>query len=301
MRVLVALGGNALLQRDERPGATVQYHHVEAAAKQLAAIAADHELVVTHGNGPQVGLLAVESAADPVLEAPYPFDALGAETQGMIGYWLAQALRNATDDREVVAVVTQTVVDAADPAFENPTKFVGRTYGEPEARALAAQRGWTVRADGEAWRRVVPSPDPLAVVEDTVLNRLVAAGVLVVCAGGGGVPVVIDHGALRGVEAVIDKDLASSLVARSLGAELLVMATDVSHVEVGFGTPEARPLGRVTSSELAGMTFAAGSMGPKVEAARRFVTAIGRRAAIGALDELEGLVAGTAGTQVLPE
>jgi carbamate kinase len=301
MRVLVALGGNALLQRDERPGATVQYHHVEAAAKQLAAIAADHELVVTHGNGPQVGLLAVESADDPDLAAPYPFDTLGAETQGMIGYWLAQALGNATHDREVVAVVTQTVVDGADPAFALPTKFVGRTYAEPEARALAARRGWTVRADGEAWRRVVPSPDPLAVVEASVLNRLVDAGVLVVCAGGGGVPVVLDHGTLRGVEAVIDKDLASSLVARTLGAELLVMATDVSHVEVGFGEPGARPLGRVTTSDLAGMSFAAGSIGPKVEAARRFVAARGRRAAIGALGDLEGLVAGTAGTQVLPE
>lgn len=300
-RVVVALGGNALLQRDERPGAAVQYHHVEAAAKQLAALAGDHELVVTHGNGPQVGLLAVESADDPVLDGPYPFDTLGAETQGMIGYWLAQALRNATGGREVVALVTQTVVDAGDPAFAQPTKFVGRPLPEAEARSIAAARGWAVARDGERWRRIVPSPDPLEIVEVATLERLVAAGVVVVCAGGGGVPVVREGAALRGVEAVIDKDLASSLVARTLGADLLVMATDVAHVELDWGTPRARPLGRVTLAELAGTDFAPGSMGPKVEAARRFVGGAGRRAAIGALGDLEGLVAGTAGTQVVPE
>ncbi|HQU27149.1 MAG TPA: carbamate kinase [Acidimicrobiales bacterium] len=300
-RVVVALGGNALLQRDERPGAQVQYHHVETAAAPLAAIAAAHALIVTHGNGPQVGLLALESAADPDLEAPYPFDTLGAETQGMIGYWLAQALRNATGGAEVVALVTQTVVDPADPAFTHPTKFVGRPYDEAEAHALVAARGWVVHPDGARWRRVVASPDPLEVVEVAVLERLVCAGVVPVCVGGGGVPVVREGGRLRGVEAVIDKDLASALVARALGADLLVMATDVAHVELGFGTPEARPLERVTPGELAAMTFAPGSMGPKVEAARRFVSATGGRAAIGALGALEGLVAGGAGTQVVPD
>ncbi len=300
-RVVVALGGNALLQRDERPGAQVQYHHVEAAAAPLAAIAARHALIVTHGNGPQVGLLALESAADPDLEAPYPFDTLGAETQGMIGYWLAQALRNATGGAEVVALVTQTVVDPADPAFTHPLKFVGRPYDEAEAHALAAARGWVVRPDGARWRRVVASPEPLEVVEVAVLERLVGLGVVPVCAGGGGVPVVREGGRLRGVEAVIDKDLASALVARALRADLLVMATDVAHVELGFGTPEARPLERVTPGELAGMTFAPGSMGPKVEAARRFVAATGGRAAIGALGALAGLVAGGAGTQVVPD
>ena len=300
-RVVVALGGNALLQRDERPGAQVQYHHVEGAAAPLAAIAAQHDLVVTHGNGPQVGLLALESAADPDLEAPYPFDTLGAETQGMIGYWLAQALRNASGGREVVALVTQTVVDPADPAFAHPTKFVGRPYDEAEARALAAARGWAVRPDGDRWRRVVPSPEPLELVEVAVLERLVVAGVVPVCAGGGGVPVVREGGRLRGVEAVVDKDLASALVARVLGAQTLVMATDVAHVELDYATPRARPLERVTPGELAAMTFAPGSMGPKVEAARRFVAATGGRAAIGALAELEALVAGSAGTQVVPD
>jgi carbamate kinase len=300
MRVVAALGGNALLQRLERPDAEIQEHHAERAVRALATLARDHELVVTHGNGPQVGLLAVESEGDPALERPYPFDVLVAQTQGMIGYWLLQALENALPHRRAAAVVTQVMVDAADPAFAEPTKFVGPVYGADEARRLAARAGWVVHADGAGWRRVVASPEPRDVLELPAIISLLASGAVVVCGGGGGIPVVRDGAGLHGVEAVVDKDLTAALLGERIGATSLLVLTDVDAVETGFGTPEARPIGRTTVRALRALTFPAGSMGPKVEAACRFVERTGGTAAIGRLEDAELLFAGKAGTVVEP-
>jgi carbamate kinase len=298
MRVLVALGGNALLPRGAPPDAGVQVDHIEAVAPVLADLARVHDLVITHGNGPQVGMLALESDADAQLTRPYPFDALVAETQGMIGYWLQREVAAAGYDGPVVTVVTQTVVDPADPAFSAPTKFVGATYDEATVRGLADERGWTIARDGDRWRRTVPSPAPQRVVEVPIIAQLVEAGVTVICAGGGGCPVVVTASGLEGVEAVVDKDLVACRLATDLSADLLVMATDVAGVYRDFGTPDAELLGSVTVAEVAAMALPAGSMGPKVEAACRFVKDTGHRAAIGALDDLPHLVDGTRGTQV---
>jgi carbamate kinase len=301
MRLVIALGGNALMRRGQRADAAVQLHNLSTAVPALAKLATEHDIVLTHGNGPQVGLLALESAADPELSAPYPLDTLGAETQGMIGYWLVRELHNALAGREVVALVTQTVIAWDDPAFAAPTKFVGPIYGREQALRLAAVRGWQVRADGATWRRVVASPEPREIVELPVIARLVHQGVVVVAGGGGGVPVIRgDDGRLRGCEAVVDKDLAAALLATALQADMLVLLTDVSAVFDGFGTPDARPIPSATPDMLRRMRFAAGSMGPKVEAACRFVTATGGRAAIGALEDAEALAAGKAGTTVAP-
>ncbi|MDX8052380.1 carbamate kinase [Lentzea sp. BCCO 10_0798] len=297
MRIVVALGGNALLMRGERADASVQLHHVEAAARALAPLAAEHELVVCHGNGPQIGLLALESEADPSLTRPYPLDTLGAETQGMIGYWLAESLRNAGVRKPVLAVITQTVVDAADPAFDAPTKFIGPVYERAQADRLAEQYGWTTAADGPHWRRVVPSPEPVRLVEQESIEQLVAGGTVVVCAGGGGAPVV-DNGQLRGVEAVVDKDLTSAGLAIALKADRLVLLTDVPAVMTDYGMPDAEPLRHLDLEELEHLTFPAGSMGPKIEACRRFVQATGSVAAIGALTDAEALVRGDAGTSI---
>jgi carbamate kinase len=301
VRVVAALGGNALLERGEKPDAEIQEHHVQQAVAALAPLAKDHELILTHGNGPQVGMLALESARDPALTRPYSLDALGAQTQGMIGYWLVQALRGATTGKPAGCLVCQTKVDKDDPAFAHPTKFVGPVYEEKEALDLAAERGWTVRRDGAAWRRVVASPEPLELVELPLIKVLLESGALVVCAGGGGIPVVADaSGALRGVEAVVDKDLTSALLAGAVDADALMLLTDVDAVIDGFGTPEARPIRHATPSELRALSFPAGSMGPKVEAACRFVEATGRMAAIGRLDAAEALLDRTAGTIVSP-
>ncbi len=300
MRVVVALGGNALLVRGERADAAVQLHHVEAAARALAPLAAEHELVVCHGNGPQIGLLALESEADPSLTRPYPLDTLGAETQGMIGYWLAQTLRNAGVRKPVLAIVTQTVVDGADPAFAKPTKFIGPIYDRAQADRLAEQNGWTIAADGPHWRRVVPSPEPLRLVEQESIEQLVSSGTVVVCAGGGGAPVV-DNGQLHGVEAVVDKDLTSAELAIALKADRLLLLTDVSAVMTDFGLPDAEPLRHLDLGELEHLTFPAGSMGPKIEACRRFVQATGSMAAIGALADAEALLRGDAGTAITPK
>jgi carbamate kinase len=297
MRIVAALGGNALLMRGEPADASVQLHHVEAAARALAPLAAEHELVVCHGNGPQIGLLALESEADPSLTRPYPLDTLGAETQGMIGYWLAQSLRNAGVRKPVLAVVTQTVVDGADPAFAAPTKFIGPVYDRAQADHLAEQNGWTTAADGAHWRRVVPSPEPLRLVEQESVEQLVSGGTIVVCAGGGGAPVV-DDGRLHGVEAVVNKDLTSAALAIALKADRLLLLTDVPAVMTDFGTPDAEPLRHLDLAELEDLTFPAGSMGPKVEACRRFVEATGSPAAIGALTDAEAIVRGVAGTTV---
>jgi len=301
MRVVIALGGNALLERGEAPNSDIQETHVVSAVTALAPLAGQHQLLITHGNGPQVGVLALESARDPALSRPYPFDVLGAQTQGMIGYWLVQALHDAMPAHPAGCLVCRTVVHADDPAFASPTKFVGPVYDEAQARQLAAERGWAVRQDGTAWRRVVPSPEPVALVELEMIRLLAGSGAIVVCAGGGGIPVVRDdNGALRGVEAVVDKDLTAALLARDMAADALVILTDVAAVEDGYGTPQARPIHRVTPQELRALPFPAGSMGPKVDAACRFVEATGGMAAIGRLDDAEALLGGKAGTIVAP-
>src|SRR3954447_20187743 len=216
MRIVIAVGGNALLERGQKPDAAVEQANAARAVHALAALAEEHEIVVTHGNGPQVGLLALESAADPQLERPYPFDVLGVQTQGKIGYWLLQGLQNALPGRQIAAVINQTLVSAADPAFANPTKFVGPVYDEPTAQRIAAERGWSVAPGGEYWRRGVPSPAPERIVETRVVRLLLASGAVVVCAGGGGVPVIRNEaGKLQGVEAVVDKDLATEVLAES--------------------------------------------------------------------------------------
>jgi carbamate kinase len=298
-RVVVALGGNALLRRGEAAEAETQRRNVLEAASALAALAADHELVITHGNGPQVGLLALEADAYKAV-SPYPLDVLGAESQGMIGYLLVQALRNELPDREVVALLTEVVVEADDPAFRKPTKPIGPVYSEREARSLAGDRGWTIARDGPYFRRVVASPVPKAIVELDSIERLLASGVVVVCAGGGGIPVVA-NGRLRGVEAVVDKDRTAALLAEKLGAERLVLATDVPYVERDWGTASATPIRATTPGLLGRLEFAAGSMAPKIEAACRFVGRTDGEAAIGSLDNLRALVRGTTGTQIRPD
>ena len=301
MRVVIALGGNALLERGETADSDIQETHVVSAVTALAPLASSHQLLITHGNGPQVGVLALESARDAALSRPYPFDVLGAQTQGMIGYWLVQALHGAVPGQPAVCLLSRTVVRADDPAFASPTKFVGPVYDEARARQLAAERGWAVRQDGPSWRRVVPSPEPVELVELDLIRLLAASGLIVVCAGGGGIPVVRDDtGALRGVEAVVDKDLTAALLAQDLAADALVILTDVDAIEDGYGTPDARPIHRATPQELRARPFPAGSMGPKVEAACRFVEATGRMAAIGRLDDAEALLDGKAGTIVVP-
>ncbi|RJL31366.1 carbamate kinase [Bailinhaonella thermotolerans] len=301
MRVVVALGGNALLRRGEKPDADVQRRNVAAAVRSLAPIAREHELVVTHGNGPQVGVLALQSAADRSLSQPYPFDVLGAETQGMIGYWLLQELQNELPDRQICALINQTLVSMADPAFGNPTKFVGPVYTEQEARTLAAERGWEVRRDGDHWRRVVPSPRPQRVIETRVIRRLLGSGAIVVCAGGGGVPAIRnERGRLEGVEAVVDKDLTASLLAEALEADALLLLTDVPRVMRGFGTDHQEEIGKTTPAALRREEFPAGSMGPKVDAVCRFAELTGDMAAIGALEQAADILAGHAGTIVTP-
>lgn len=300
MRIVVALGGNALLRRGEPMTAANQRANVRVAAAALAPLAAEHEVIVSHGNGPQVGLLALQAQALADVEA-YPLDVLGAETEGMIGYLVEQELGNLVpEEKHVATILTMTEVSLDDPAFGDPTKFVGPVYDESTARHLAAERGWVVKPDGSSFRRVVASPRPVRIIEIAAIEMLLAGGCVVICAGGGGIPTAFRPGTneLVGVEAVVDKDLASAVLAREIGADLLVMATDVDGVYADWGTPGARRLGAVTPADLRRLGFAAGSMGPKVGAAIEFVDATGGVAAIGALADVGRLVAGTAGTQV---
>jgi carbamate kinase len=297
LTAVVGLGGNALLPRGEAPESALQLRAARDAAVHLASAAAGHRLVVTHGNGPQVGLLALMSDAYEGVDA-YPLDVLDAETEGQIGYLIEMAIDNATDGRDTVALITRVVVDRDDPAFDRPTKFIGPVYDERTARQMAGDNRWTVAPDGDRWRRVVASPEPRRIVQLPAIRELVDAGFLVVCAGGGGIPVVEDGNGHRGVEAVIDKDLCSARLAADLGADVLVLATDVDAVYLDWGRDGRRALGRTTPEGLRSHRFPDGSMGPKVEAACRMVEQTGGRAAIGALEDLEGLLDGTAGTQV---
>jgi len=304
MRIVIALGGNALLRRSDPMTTEVQRKNVKIAAQAIAPLAAQHSIVVVHGNGPQVGLLALQADSYPGAE-PYPLDVLDAGTQGMIGYLIQGELRNALPlQTQVATVLTMITVDPDDPAFAHPTKFVGPVYQQDAADTLAAKKGWAFRPDGSGWRRVVPSPEPRQILEIKPIGWLLEHGAVVICAGGGGIPTVhptADPGTLTGVEAVIDKDLAGELLAEDVGADLYIMATDVDGVYLNWGTAEQRRLDRVTPGELASHQFAAGSMGPKVEAAARFVAKTGHRAAIGSLADIGGIVAGTAGTNVVAQ
>jgi carbamate kinase len=299
MLVVIALGGNALLRRGEPADVTVQRANIATAVEAIAELAAEHEVVVTHGNGPQVGLLALQGEAYPAAK-PYPLDVLGAESEGMIGYLLDQELVNRFEGRrQVASLLTQVIVDAADPAFNRPEKFIGPIYEDNMAHKLAADRGWSIAPDGRLWRRVVPSPEPRAIVELDTIRLLVQQRVIVVCAGGGGIPVTVERdGRLVGVEAVVDKDRAAALLAEGLGADALLMLTDVPVVQEHFGTPQARDLRDVRVDELRELSFAPGSMRPKVEAACRFAERPGAMAGIGALADAAAILRGERGTRV---
>ena len=304
MRIVVALGGNALLKRTALMSADVQRGNVRVAAKALAPLAEKHELVLAHGNGPQVGLLALQAAAYSP-DSAYPLDVLGAGTEGMIGYMVEQELGNLLPfEKPLATILTMVEVDPDDPAFSDPTKFVGPCYDRATADTLAAEKGWRFKADGDTWRRVVASPEPKRIFELAPITWLIERGAVVICAGGGGIPTAYlpdTTRTLAGIEAVIDKDFASELLARQLGADLFVMATDEDGVFLDWGTPEQNLLRWTTPDELAGHGFAAGSMGPKVEAASRFVRETGKRAAIGCLEAIEAIVAGDAGTNVVAD
>ena len=307
MKLVVAIGGNALLRRGETPSAANQLTTIKLAATQLARVAASHDLVLTHGNGPQVGLLALQAAAYASVDrtvGAYPLDVLGAETDGMIGYLLEQELANRLPaTRTVCTLLTRVEVDPNDPAFAHPTKPIGVMYTQAEAERMAADKQWTVAPDGKGFRRVVASPQPLRVLGLDAIRWLLAHQAVVIAAGGGGIPVAkgvdpASPNALHGVDAVIDKDLCSGLLAQKLEADCLVIATDVSAVYLDWGTPNQRAVGKVTPEVLTRHSFAAGSMGPKVAAASAFVTATGKRAVIGSLDQIEAMLLGHAGTEV---
>ena len=298
----MALGGNALLKRGQPLTAENQRRNVAIAAEAVAPLAHDYQLVISHGNGPQVGLLSLQSAAYEEVEE-YPLDILGAQTEGMIGYMIEQELGNLLPMEEPLAtILTMVEVDPEDPAFDNPTKPIGPVYSEQEAKTLAEQKGWSVAPDGEYWRRVVASPEPQRIFEMRPIHWLLENGATVICAGGGGIPTVYKpDGTLKGVEVVIDKDRASALLAFELDAGLLILATDTDGVYLDWGTEDARRIERITPEQIEQYEFEEGSMGPKVEAACGFVRRSGGRAVIGALTDMQGMVAGTAGTQFVLE
>ena len=300
MRILVALGGNALLKRGEALTVENQRANVKIAASALAPLARNHELIVTHGNGPQVGLLALQGAAYKPDEA-FPLDVLGAETEGMIGYVIERELRNCLQgDKEIATLLTMIEVDTLDPAFDAPSKFVGPVYSRADAERLAAEKKWQIKADGQDWRRVVASPKPQKILELDPIKWMLDRGVIVICAGGGGIPTIRgEDGRLKGVEAVIVKDFASALLARELEVDLFIMATDVDAVYVDWGQPSQRRIIEAGPDALDTYEFPAGSMGPKVRAACAFVRHSGAKAAIGALKDIEAIVAGAAGTLII--
>lgn len=299
MRVVVALGGNALARRGDPMTADRLRANVKSTCQSLAALAREHEVVITHGNGPQVGLLALQNLAYQEVPA-YPLDILGAETQGMLGYVIQQELSHAlAGEREVTTVFTTTVVDEHDPAFERPTKFIGPTYSAPDAAQVAAERHWTMAPDGGTFRRVVPSPQPIRVVQAPTVRLLLENGRLVVCVGGGGVPVKIDdRGRETGIEAVVDKDLASAALAAELQADSLVILRDGDYVTENWGTPQQRDIKTASAEAISQLTFAEGSMQPKIDAAVRVARA-GGRTLIGPLARLDDLLARKVGTEIL--
>ena len=297
-RIVIALGGNALLRRGEPLTVENQRINVRAAARAIAPVTDGNDVVISHGNGPQVGLLALQAAQSG---SGVPLDVLGAETEGMIGYMIEQELGNQVPfERPLATMLTMVEVDPADPAFQNPTKPIGPMYTEAEAKQLAAEKGWHVAEDGNGWRRVVPSPLPKRIFEIRPIKWLLDKQTIVICAGGGGIPTMYRADTLVGAEVVIDKDRASAVLAREVGADLLVLATDVAGVFADWGTAHHRLIRNTTPDELRAGRFGAGSMGPKVEAAIAFVEETGKRAAIGSLEDIERIVAGDAGTIVEP-
>lgn len=298
MLVVIALGGNALIQRGQPPEAEIQRQNLQRAAQAIAQIAKEHQVVVTHGNGPQVGLLALQGENYQQVK-PYPLDILDAETEGAIGYMIEQELYNQGLKQNIVTLLTQIEVDPEDKAFAHPTKPIGAVYSEVEAKKLAQERGWTVAPDGSHYRRVVASPEPKRILELETIRLLVKVGALVICAGGGGIPVIVTPtGCIRGVEAVIDKDLATALLATELQADALLLLTDIDAVYIHWQTPDAQPLSLTTPEQLGNYHFASGSMAPKVEAACRFAKATGGIAGIGKLEDAYDILAGDRGTIV---
>jgi carbamate kinase len=302
MRIVVALGGNALLRRGQEMTAENQRENVRVAAKALAPITDQNQLIISHGNGPQVGLLALQSAAYEEVEE-YPLDVLGAQTEGMIGYMIEQELGNLLPiEVPFATILTMVEVDPEDQAFKNPTKPIGPIYNQQDAERLSEKKGWTMKQQGGFWRRVVPSPEPHRIFELRPIHWLLEHGTIVICAGGGGIPTIYNEdGDLEGVEVVIDKDRASALLAFELEADLLIMATDTDGVYLNWGTSEAKRINRVTPDEIEKYSFEEGSMGPKVEAACEFVRRSGQRAVIGSLSDIEAMKEGTAGTQFVIE
>ena len=300
MRIVIALGGNALLRRGEEMTAENQRENIRIAAKVLAPIIEKHEVVISHGNGPQVGLLSLQSAAYKEVEE-YPLDILGAQTQGMIGYMIEQELGNHLPvEIPIASILTMVEIDPEDPAFSNPTKPIGPIYDEKEARDLAKLKGWNIKQDGNYWRRVVPSPEPHRIFQLRPIHWLLEKGTVVICAGGGGIPTSYkDNGKLEGVEVVIDKDRASSLLAFELEADLLIMATDTDGVYLDWGSDSEKIISKTTPEEISKYSFDKGSMGPKVEAACSFVERSGQRAVIGSLKDIEKMISGISGTQFL--
>ncbi|MBN2734476.1 MAG: carbamate kinase [Methanomicrobiaceae archaeon] len=302
MRIVVALGGNAILRRKEPLSVENQRRNIRVAAKSLAPLAERHELILSHGNGPQVGLLALQSSCYNEKEA-YPLDVLGAESEGMIGYMIEQELGNLLPPETPIAtILTMVEVSPDDPAFKNPSKFIGPVYSDKEAERISKEKGWTFKKDGSYLRRVVPSPKPLRIFEIRPVKWLIEKGTVVICTGGGGIPTVFEDSAektLKGTEAVIDKDLAAGLLAVQTGADLFVMATDVKGVYQNYGENNAGLISRTTPEELKNHVFPEGSMGPKIEAACRFVEITKKRCAIGSLEDIEAIVNGTAGTSII--
>ena len=300
MRIVIALGGNALLRRGEEMTAENQRKNIQLAVKSLAPIAGQNELVISHGNGPQVGLLSLQSAAYKEVEE-YPLDILGAQTEGMIGYMIEQELGNLLPiEIPIASILTMVEVDPEDPAFDNPTKPIGPIYTKEEAEKLKKEKGWSIKLDGEHWRRVVASPEPHRIFQLRPIHWLLEKNTIVICAGGGGIPTIYNkEGNLEGVEVVIDKDRASSLLAFELEADVLIMATDTEGVYLDWGTDSEKIISETTPEEIRKYDFDIGSMGPKVEAACSFVVRSGQRAVIGSLKDIEKMVNGTAGTQFI--
>ncbi len=302
MRIVAAIGGNALLRRGQALSANNQRENVRHAAAQLAQLALHHELVLVHGNGPQVGLLALQAAAYTATP-PYPLDILGAQTEGMIGYLLEQEIDNRLPPQRCVStLLTRVQVDAQDSAFQTPSKPIGPVYTQAQAQQLRASNGWAMAADEGGFRRVVPSPEPLRVLNLAPITWLLAHQAVVICGGGGGIPVVAtgQGHALAGVEAVIDKDLCAALLATELKADCLLILTDVDAVYQNWGNPGQQALRQTSPEQLGGMQFASGSMAPKVLAACRFAQRSGKSAYIGAMEQAQAILRGEAGTRIAP-
>lgn len=298
MRVVIGIGGNALLQRGQQLEIETQRFNIKQACASLAQIAEEHEIIITHGNGPQVGLLALQAAAYKEVTI-YPFDVLGAESQGMIGYLLAQELKTQLPQKKIAVLLTQVEVDKEDPAFLHPNKFIGPVYNKKQADRLASSRRWQFAKDGDHFRRVVPSPLPQRILEMEIIQSLVNPKTIVICVGGGGIPVIHNSNGYSGVEAVIDKDFATALLAEQLNAERLLLLTDVTNVMTNWGKPNASPIKTIRYSEIESLSFASGSMEPKVKAACQFVRNTKRIAQIGLLSEVRQILQQTAGTTVI--